>query len=160
MDHNLNVHHPYFFFSFFFAGNGYLCYVSCLSLFSLSVGCLSRVVCVFVCISADYLVCWKRITGHFHKGESEKCRRIGTYVYQGCTTRVFLYVTLMFLIKIMLLWDATNRNFPTRIFFFHLVHKEKLLRLLEGGKQEIIIKTLISQKVFKMLSFCWCRWNF
>lgn len=49
MDHNLNVHHPYFFFSFFFAGNGYLCYVSCLSLFSLSVGCLSRVVCVFVC---------------------------------------------------------------------------------------------------------------
>lgn len=45
-------------------------------------------------------------------------------------------------------------------FFFHLVHKEKLLRLLEGGKQEIIIKTLISVKVFKMLSFCWCRWNF
>lgn len=160
MDHNLNVHHPYFFSLFFFAGNGYLCYVSCLSLFSLSVGCLSRVVCVFVCISADYLVCWKRITGHFHKGESEKCRRIGTYVYQGCTTRVFLYVTLMFLIKIMLLWDATNRNFPTEIFFFHLVHKEKLLRLLEGGKQEIIIKTLISLKVFKMLSFCWCRWNF
>lgn len=141
------------FFSLFFL-LGMVTYVMCLvSLLSLSVGCLSRVVCVFVCISADYLVCWKRITGHFHKGESEKCRRIGTYVYQGCTTRVFLYVTLMFLIKIMLLWDATNRNFPTEIFFFHLVHKEKLLRLLEGGKQEIIIKTLISLKVFKMLVF-------
>lgn len=50
--------------------------------------------------------------------------------------------------------------FPPRFFFFHLVRKEKLLRLLEGGKQEIIIKTLISLKVFKMLSFCWCRWNF
>lgn len=50
--------------------------------------------------------------------------------------------------------------FPPKFFFFHLVHKEKLLRLLEGGKQEIIIKTLISLKVFKMLSFCWCRWNF
>lgn len=24
--------------------------------------------------------------------------------------------------------------FPPRFFFFHLVHKEKLLRLLEGGK--------------------------
>lgn len=43
--------------------------------------------------------------------------------------------------------------FPPRFFFFHLVHKEKLLRLLEGGKQEIIIKTLISLKVFKMLVF-------
>lgn len=50
--------------------------------------------------------------------------------------------------------------FPPRFFFFHLVQKEKLLRLLGGGKQEIIIETLMSLKVFKMLSFCWCRWNF
>lgn len=56
---------------------------------------------------------------------------------------------------------CNKQKFSHRDFFvFHLVHKEKLLRLLEGGKQEIMIKTLISLKVFKMLSFCWCRWNF
>lgn len=52
MDHNLNVHHPFFFLSFFFAGNGYLCYVSCLSFRCLWVVCPE----LFVCLSVSALI--------------------------------------------------------------------------------------------------------
>lgn len=74
----------FFFFSFFLLGM--VTYGLCLvSLFSLVCG-LSVPSCLCVCLYQCWLsCCWKRITGHFHKGESEKCRRIGTYVYQSCT---------------------------------------------------------------------------
>lgn len=74
MDHNLNVHPAFF----FFAGNGYLQYGLCLvSLFSLSVGCLSRVVCAFVCISADYLVVGRGSQGIFTKENPRNAGELG-----------------------------------------------------------------------------------
>lgn len=65
----------HFFFLFLL---GMVTYGLCLvSLFSLSVGCLSRVVCVFVCISADYLVVGRGSQGIFTKENPRNAGELG-----------------------------------------------------------------------------------
>lgn len=161
MDHNLNVHHPYFFFSFFFCWEWLpmLCVLS-LSLFTICG--LSVPSCLCVCLYQRWLSC---LLEEDHRAFSQ--RRIREMPANWDLRLSRLYNKSVFICN-SYVFDKNHA--PLRcnkqkfshqdFFFFHLVHKEKLLRLLEGGKQEIIIKTLISLKVFKMLSFCWCRWNF
>lgn len=65
------------FFFFFFCWE-WLLMVCVLSLsFLLSVGCLSRVVCVFVCISADYLVVGRGSQGIFTKENPRNAGELG-----------------------------------------------------------------------------------